>query len=291
MTLDALLARLREPRRAGQGWLAFCPAHDDRAKASLSVCAGRRRLLLHCFAGCSDTAIVEALGLTPRDLRLDAEPSTRAQDPPGRVVVTYDYRDEVGTLLYHVDRFVPKAFRPRQPDGRRSLDGVRRVLYRLPALQGQARVVVCEGEKDVEAVRALGLVATTSQGGAKAWRDDYGDQLMAAGVKAVVILPHHDAAGEQYAGAVARTGLVRALTVTILRLPDLPDKGDVSDWLARGGTLDAPPSVAALKMSRAVADSKFASASLPVRHAACISLRMSSGYVSVPIDMLMPWSR
>jgi hypothetical protein len=37
-----------------------CPAHDDRTP-SLSVRAGRNRLLLHCFAGCEASAILSAL--------------------------------------------------------------------------------------------------------------------------------------------------------------------------------------------------------------------------------------
>ncbi len=47
-------------RRAGQGWLAKCPAHDDR-KASLSLRDGERRLLAFCFAGCGWPRIREAL--------------------------------------------------------------------------------------------------------------------------------------------------------------------------------------------------------------------------------------
>lgn len=37
-----------------------CPAHEDR-RPSLSVRAGRSRLLLHCFAGCTASEILQAL--------------------------------------------------------------------------------------------------------------------------------------------------------------------------------------------------------------------------------------
>lgn len=42
------------------GGMCRCPAHDDTTP-SLSVRVGRTRLLLHCFAGCSATEILQAL--------------------------------------------------------------------------------------------------------------------------------------------------------------------------------------------------------------------------------------
>ena len=52
------------------------------------------------------------------------------------LVATYDYTDESGNLLYQTCRYQPKDFRQRRPDGKggwiNNLQGVRRVLYRLP---------------------------------------------------------------------------------------------------------------------------------------------------------------
>ena len=57
------------------------------------------------------------------------------------------------------------------------------MLYRLPdVLEAAARgdrVFVCEGEKDVEAVRAAGGVATCNPGGAGNWRKEYTESLSA----------------------------------------------------------------------------------------------------------------
>jgi putative DNA primase/helicase len=44
----------------GSGGLCRCPAHDDRTP-SLSVRAGERRLLFHCFAGCDTRKVLRAL--------------------------------------------------------------------------------------------------------------------------------------------------------------------------------------------------------------------------------------
>lgn len=69
MTGPAILDRLGQVRRSGSGWVARCPAHQDR-QPSLTVAWGRDgRTLVHCHAGCPLGAIVAALGLTLADLR------------------------------------------------------------------------------------------------------------------------------------------------------------------------------------------------------------------------------
>jgi len=47
-------------KRSGNKWMAQCPAHDDR-KPSLSIRDGDNGVLVHCFAGCSQTAVIDAL--------------------------------------------------------------------------------------------------------------------------------------------------------------------------------------------------------------------------------------
>jgi hypothetical protein len=63
-----VIPRLKRVRRTGRGWTAEAPCHDDRSN-SLSVgIGGDGRVLLHCFAGCRQEAIVRAMGLELRDL-------------------------------------------------------------------------------------------------------------------------------------------------------------------------------------------------------------------------------
>lgn len=203
MTISDFLSKLDGVKRDGESWAARCPAHEDRTP-SLSVREGRDgRVLVHCHAGCDVQAITTALGMRPRDLFADSDRHTRDE-----IAATYDYTDERGNILYQVVRFLPKGFRQRRPDGAGgwtwSLNGVRRVLYRLPEiLAGVAagkRVWIAEGERDCESLRARGHVATTNPGGAGKWRREYGEALRGADV---VIVADKDEPGRAHARAVA----------------------------------------------------------------------------------------
>jgi hypothetical protein len=233
VSVDDVLSRFRDARRDGSGWAAKCPAHDDQ-RASVTISTGADgRVLLHCHAGCTLDAILDAVHLETRDLF----PAKRSITTPTKTIVAcYDYADENGAVLYQAVRYDPKGFRQRRADGAGgwiwNVNGTRRVLFGLPELSGQKVVYVVEGEKDVLALRAIGLVATTNAGGAGKWRGDYAAQLAAAGVQRVIVLPDNDPAGRQHAEAVARSCDAAGLQVKIIALPDLPPKGDVSDWLA-----------------------------------------------------------
>jgi 5S rRNA maturation endonuclease (ribonuclease M5) len=203
------------------------------------------KVLLWCFAGCTTEVIVEAMGLTMRDLF----PSNNgASSGERRIVNVYDYIDEQGPLLFQKLRYVPKDFVIRRPDGKGgfvykdALKGVRRVLYRLPELvaaeQRQWRFIV-EGEKDADALAKLDLVATTSPfGGSKTrsekkWSPEFSEFFKG---RRVSIIPDADETGRKFARHVAKELLGVAFCVKIIDLPGLPDKGDVSDWLGAGGT-------------------------------------------------------
>ena len=66
-SLPLSLSLLNKVRRCRSGWMACCPAHEDRSP-SLSIKVIYDRVLLHCFAGCSLIAICGALSIRPRDL-------------------------------------------------------------------------------------------------------------------------------------------------------------------------------------------------------------------------------
>ncbi len=71
VTLPRFLSMLDGVRKAGPGFIAKCPSHEDKS-ASLSVSQGDKGILVWCHAGCSYPEIVAALDLRPQDLFADA---------------------------------------------------------------------------------------------------------------------------------------------------------------------------------------------------------------------------
>jgi len=68
MNLDGLLASLQGVRRSASGYVALCPAHNNRYHRSLSIRQANKCILMHCFRECSIQAICEALHIRVRDL-------------------------------------------------------------------------------------------------------------------------------------------------------------------------------------------------------------------------------
>lgn len=160
-----------------------------------------------------------------------------------RVVARYDYTDEHGEVLFQVERLEPKSFRQRRPaqNGKgwiyKGISEVRKVPYRLPQLlqQPDALVFIPEGEKDADNLAAAGLVATCNAGGAGKWADALTPFFTG---RDVVILPDNDTAGATHRDLLIKKLVPVAKSVRVLELSGLSEKGDVSDWLAAGGTAD-----------------------------------------------------
>jgi hypothetical protein len=165
-----------------------------------------------------------------------------AETTRSQIAKTYDYCDEFGQLLFQVVRMEPKDFRQRAPrqDGGWAwqVKNIRKVLYRLPQLIGaDASQLICivEGEKDVDRLIGLGLVATCNPGGAGKWLAEYSKSF--AGRK-VAIFPDNDEVGQKHAEDVACSLAGIAQSIKNAKLPNVPAKGNVSDWLDAGGTHD-----------------------------------------------------
>jgi hypothetical protein len=236
-----LLSRLQNVRAERDGqWSARCPVHEDR-RNSLSVgIASDGTVLLKCHAGCSAADVVAAVGLTLADLFPRSQQGGRRSNGKPRIVATYDYRDECGELVFQVCRMDPKDFRQRKPDGnggwKWTTKGVRKMLYRLPELVAAdplQPVFVVEGEKDVDRLWSMGLVATCNPGGAGKWKPEYAKTLRG---RHVVVIPDNDKAGTDHAADVARSLCGIAASIKVIELPGVPSKGDVSDWLGDDGT-------------------------------------------------------
>jgi hypothetical protein len=167
---------------------------------------------------------------------------------PRKLAETYDYTDEHGDLRFQVCRLEPKDFLQRRPDGKGGwiwdLKGVHRVLYRLPEVieevaQGRP-IFICEGEKDCDNLANIGVPAATNPGGANKWSSEFNEFLRGADV---ILLPDNDDdPGREHMHAVAASLTGTAKRVRLLDLAkhwaECPAKGDISDWLAGGGTVE-----------------------------------------------------
>lgn len=128
----------------------------------------------------------------------------------------------------------------KQYDAVEHIDAAERWLYRrdevLKAIKAGKPIILCEGEKDVETLRAWGFTATTNAGGAKYWSESFDKDLAGADV---VLIPDNDDAGRQRvllrgAGLKPKAKSVRVLDLA-LHWKDIPEKADVSDWRDQAG--------------------------------------------------------
>lgn len=123
--------------------------------------------------------------------------------------------------------------------------GVNRILYKLPQVLERVSqggiICICEGEKDCDRAESIGITATCNPFGATNWKDEMSQVLVGA---RVTIIPDLDEPGRKHAEHVEqslRDAGVTAVGILDLRtlMPDLPVKGDLSDYLDRSGDLNA----------------------------------------------------
>ena len=152
----------------------------------------------------------------------------------------YDYTDADGKVLYQVVRKRGKKFSQRRPSGNGGfawgLGDIGPVPYRLPRVKASQFAAVVEGEKDVLTLEGIGLVATCNNGGAGNFKPELAPHFTG---KDVAIFPDNDDPGRKHALLVASLLSPVAKSVKIVELPGLPAKGDVTDFVYGGGTIDS----------------------------------------------------
>lgn len=94
----------------------------------------------------------------------------------------------------------------------------------------------CEGEKDCLTMERLGVCATCNNGGAGNFRPELAPHFNG---KHVAVFPDNDDKGREHALKVAALLAPVAKSLKVVELPDLPLKGDVTDFVLAGGTLAA----------------------------------------------------
>lgn len=244
----------------GHAW-TLCPFHED-THPSLSI--NLRTGDFVCKA-CGEAGSFIKLwqALHNIESREDAVHSLKSlgvltKDKPIQEAVYLYYEHETGKLLYRKRKL-------RHPDGSKSFviehydfendrwvsgkpSGCPPTLYNYEAVQlardKDGVIFLVEGEKDVETLKNLNYLATTS-GGANDWRTELAGEF--AGLS-VILIPDNDEAGWQWLARVGNDLLPFASEVYWIDLKEeaerlgvkLPKGGDITDLaeLLRGDTCE-----------------------------------------------------
>ena len=251
MTLDEFAQRLDSPKsfkyQGKNGYRCKCPAHDDKHASMAAWLGDDGWIKVRCQAGCTEEAILWALGLESKDRRTDRAIENEE--------IVYRYTDAEGKYLFEkVRRVKPdgsKTFIQRIWDGNeftyglKSLGNESSTLYRLPellkAIKEGKTVYICEGEKAVDRMYRAGAAATCQPRGADKNRPE-GNWLVwhtaiFRGANAIVVADI-DEVGEAYAKYVAAqlTGL--CASVSVVQSKTGQPKHDSYDHLNAGYSLE-----------------------------------------------------
>lgn len=172
-----------------------CPVHQEKKGESLSVDPVREVWNCHGGRGCGGGSVIDLImkldGKTPAEVLANGEAPRRmyavetrkspsvSEAPKEKPVIVwkYTYFDHNGQQAFLVVRFRfldgSKTFQQWRSESQRNMDGVERVIYRLPEVRAANQVWIVEGEKDADTLVGMGYCATTNCGGAGKWLDSY----------------------------------------------------------------------------------------------------------------------
>jgi hypothetical protein len=240
-----------------------CPFHDD---GDPSFTINFDKGVWFCHAGCGGGGLIsfeEKFSLCTHEQAKAAVSellgmSFGSEQESGTPEATYFYHDQHRRLVFRKLRYKTadggKTFVCEAPaaNGKGWVKTLKDVpdkpLYRLPELIRASCVVVAEGEKKCDRLMSINLgeldpdtlavTATCNFDGAGPgkWKPEYSPWFIG---KAVVILPDNDEPGEAHALAIASAIFPYAASVRICHLPDLPEKGDICDYLTTHTPEDA----------------------------------------------------
>jgi len=229
-------------RQKGDDFVMNCVFHPEN-DPSLSV--HNRHMGFHCF-GCGAHGNIKklvghVLGLNGQQTimhiaKVTGIPPERLQfrEFKSKAEAVYAYHDEQGRIVKEKLRFSGKTFQWRVYIYRE-----RPLLYNAHLLQFALTVVVVEGEKDADAITNLHLrdewgteIIGTTSGSATSWTDGH---VKALRDKRVIVLPDHDAAGQDYANQVLTSCIKNDIEWRLISFGQDDLKGmsgyDVSDFL------------------------------------------------------------
>lgn len=250
---------------------------DKNASLTISYNSKEEKTMLYCHAGCNTKDIVESVGLKMSDLfdkPLEVEDKHKSAFEKD-IEAIYKFYDENGDLAYEKIRKKGKKFLHRRYEDKMEIWGLsegvytetfpgsnsysmkeregaktiwlpeqEHILYNLPnlirAIKEGKVVYIVEGEKDADNLIEKGQIATTTSIGAtkgdlgKKWLKSFNKYFKNANV---VLIPDNDIPGHAFMNHVAKELKPIAKSVKILKLPNLKNKEDVSDWLEAGNDI------------------------------------------------------
>ena len=159
-----------------------------------------------------------------------------------KLIHTWTYKDAQSKTLGFVARYqnegkkkeIVPYFKHNGLTWKSGIDLNPRPLFGLEQLGKPLKpknIFVVEGEKAAAALQSIGIPAVTSFGGSPAAKQT--DWTPLSGCKAVYLLPDNDEPGEHYMQDVygELMDLEAPLMIKVSRLSNLPEKGDVVDWI------------------------------------------------------------
>lgn len=253
MQAEQIAKTLGNAKKANGQWVASCPVpshgkgNGDK-NPSLSIHIGDDgKPLFHCHGGCSQEEVfstIKALNLLP-ELMDKPDPLANIRPIPRNILEQeWVYTDEDKQPVFVKSRFRladgGKTYRLHKLDaqGRKqpTLGDARIVPYNLPALldakTAGRNIFLVEGEKAADAIKSIGMIATTAHTGAGSWPEAITEYFAGA---QVIIVPDNDIAGWGYAhkAAEAILPIVKSLKVVDLGLQGQGD--DAYEFIEAGG--------------------------------------------------------
>ena len=233
MNIEKLDNALSNLKVKGQEHIAACPVCESNNPKGHHLYYRKEgdKILMNCKkSGCSYSEIINTLGI---------KENTKATVDSWEFLREHYYHNTDGIIIakkiiYHVGK--KKTCVWERCEGNKYIKGLNKMeipLYNFPAVVHAASEVIyiVEGEKDVDTIKKLGYLATTSPNGASCtWNSIYNKYF--AG-KNIVIIPDHDVPGKRYAENIVHALLETAKSIKVIDLvkfaPALATKGDISD--------------------------------------------------------------
>lgn len=244
------LSKFKKVKQTSPGqYICQCPAHTDK-KSSLSIkddTDASGRILLSCHAGCETADILASIGCSFKDIQ-PGDPEAKKKPLEKwqiNLAAEYRYTDENGNYLYSKLRYEGPDIDGKQIRYGRIVNGkytagkgdAKAELYNVTALkdaiENERTVYYVEGEKDVETLKSIGLIAVTA-GGTADWKAEYSRHFV--GVHDLVIISDNDEPGDKLSKKVLRD-LKAVVYKQRVIVPSKTKHGDVTDYINdEGGT-------------------------------------------------------